>query len=161
MLEIRCNHPEYNQDVPLKIASRALIIKDNKVAVLYSQKYKAYMTPGGGLERGESLEEACIREAKEETGILVKPLEKIAILDCNYPKIRIVHHYFVCDYIEDLEQIQQTLHEQDQDLILKWLTLEEVKQAYGSHTEMYKYDIWMQYESIIIPELRKYLINKS
>lgn len=80
MLKIRINDSEFNQDVKIKIASRALIIKDNKVAILYSKKYNAYITPGGGIENDETLEEACIRETKEETGLIVKPIKSTYLI---------------------------------------------------------------------------------
>ncbi|QMS85266.1 NUDIX hydrolase [Candidatus Xianfuyuplasma coldseepsis] len=157
MLEIRVNSSAFNQEVRKKIASRALILKGNEVAILYSKKYNAYITPGGGVEENETLEQACIREAKEEAGLIVKPIEQIAVLDCNYPKIRIIHNYFVCELIKEVDDTNRTDHEIDQDLELRWLSLEGLKQAYATHTENYKYDTWMQREFIVIPELRKYL----
>ncbi len=160
MLEVRINDETLNQDVKTKIAARALIIKDNKVAVLYSKKYNAFISPGGGVEKNETLKEACIREAKEETGLVVKPLEKIAVLDCNYPKIRIVHNYFVCEVIEEGTDTFRTEHERDQELELRWLSLIDLKQAYATTSKSYKYDIWMQRELVVIPELRRFL-NKS
>ncbi len=157
MLEVRVNNSEFNQDVRKKIASRALIVKDNKIAILYSKKYNAYITPGGGIEENETLEDACIREAKEETGLIVKPIKQVAVLDCNYPRIRIVHNYFLCEYLSETKETERTDHEHDQDLELKWLSLKELKQAFATSTESYKYDTWMQNESIIIPELRGFV----
>lgn len=157
MLEVRINNSEFNQDVKLKTASRALIVKDNKVAILYSKKYNAYITPGGGVEDNESLEEACIREAKEEAGLIVEPIKQIAVVDCNYPRIRIVHNYFVCNVVGKTDSTDRTNHEKDQDLEVKWLSLEELKKAYATLTDSYKYGSWMQREFIAIAQLRSYL----
>lgn len=157
MLEVRVNDNELNQEVEKKIASRALIIRENKMALLYSRKYNAYITPGGGVEDNESIEQACVREAKEETGLIVQPIEQIAVLDCNYRNIRIVHHYFICHLISETDETSKTEHEIDQDLELVWMSLPELKQAYATHTINRKYDVWMQREYIVIPELRKYL----
>lgn len=57
----------------------AFIIKDKKilmVKVFYDNHY-FWTLPGGGIENGETPEQACIRELKEETGIdgeIVRPL---------------------------------------------------------------------------------------
>lgn len=157
MLKVSILESDYKKDVKHKIAARALIIKDNKVAVLFSRKYNAYITPGGGVEKNETIEEACVREVKEETGLIVNTIEKVAVLDCNYPNSTIVHNYFVCEVIKETNNTNKTDHEKDQDLELKWLNYKEVKHAFSSTTESYKYDIWMQREFSVIPELRRYL----
>ncbi|MCM1529826.1 MAG: NUDIX domain-containing protein [Alistipes sp.] len=54
-------------------SARAIIINDGKIAMVYSQKYDYYKFPGGGIEAGESREEALIREVQEETGLRIIP----------------------------------------------------------------------------------------
>lgn len=51
---------------------RAIIINDNKIAMVYSKKYNYYKFPGGGINKGEDNMDALIREVKEETGLIVK-----------------------------------------------------------------------------------------
>lgn len=56
----------------------AIIIKDNKILLLRRIKdgREYFVFPGGGIEKGESLEEAIIREAQEELGLKIK-IEKL------------------------------------------------------------------------------------
>lgn len=49
----------------------ALIIRDNKLLLAREKGHKLYLLPGGGVEKGESLEEALCRELKEELGVNV------------------------------------------------------------------------------------------
>lgn len=50
---------------------RSIIIRDGKVAMVYSQLYDYYKFPGGGIERGETQQQALIRETAEESGLRV------------------------------------------------------------------------------------------
>jgi len=49
-------------------ASRGILFKEGKVALLYVAKYNFHKLPGGGIEDGETSVEAFKREIKEETG---------------------------------------------------------------------------------------------
>jgi 8-oxo-dGTP diphosphatase len=46
-----------------------LLIRDNKLLIVKSNKHLEYLPVGGKIEPDESLEEALIREVKEEIGI--------------------------------------------------------------------------------------------
>ena len=50
---------------------RGIIIRDGKVAMVHSLKYDYYKFPGGGMEDGEGVEEALLREVVEESGLQV------------------------------------------------------------------------------------------
>lgn len=53
----------------------AVIIRDKKVLLMKRTTYPfegSWVIPGGYVDLGETLEESCIREAKEETGLDVK-----------------------------------------------------------------------------------------
>lgn len=52
---------------------RGIIIRDGKIAMVHSLKYDYYKYPGGGIEPGENLEDALIREVAEESGLSVIP----------------------------------------------------------------------------------------
>jgi len=52
----------------------AVIVQDGKV--LLSKQWDGYDFPGGKIELGETIEEALVREVKEETGFEVK-VEKL------------------------------------------------------------------------------------
>ena len=56
--------------------------------------------PGGMLELGESLTEGVRREVREETGLRIRPMESIAVLDrIRKNGRRVRYHYVLIDYV--------------------------------------------------------------
>lgn len=63
---------------PTRIGVKCLVEHDNKfLFIRNSYGSKKWTIPGGGVNRGESLESAAIRETREEVGIL--PMNPITI----------------------------------------------------------------------------------
>ena len=71
----RMDRQNYNPDgnVYRRPSARAIILKDGKVLLNHVAKYDCYEFPGGGIEAGETPEDAMQREVAEETGRIVIP----------------------------------------------------------------------------------------
>jgi len=62
----------------MKRATTVLIIEDGKVlAISRRNDHTDFGIVGGGVEDGETFEEGCIRECKEETGLTISDLTLI------------------------------------------------------------------------------------
>lgn len=62
-----------NGQVYARPSVRAVVVREDEVLLMYSQKYGYYKFPGGGIEPGENHAETLVREVKEESGYIVNP----------------------------------------------------------------------------------------
>jgi ADP-ribose pyrophosphatase YjhB (NUDIX family) len=59
-----------------------------------------WTVPGGTVELGEGLEEALVREMREETGISVRPQEVLLVFDrIEREGSQVRHHHVIIDYL--------------------------------------------------------------
>jgi len=56
----------------IRRASRAIILRAGEIAMVKSEREGFYKFPGGGIENGETREDALCREVREETGLIVQ-----------------------------------------------------------------------------------------
>ncbi len=88
--------------VPL-VGVGAIIVDGNEVLLIRrAQKPMkgCWSIPGGMLELGESLLEGVRREAREETCLVVEPVEVVEVLDRIYREDgRVRYHYVIVDYL--------------------------------------------------------------
>jgi len=89
-------------DAPL-VGIGAVIVHEGRVLLVRrgSEPLRGHWTlPGGVLEVGESLTEGVVREVREETGLLVEPLELVELLDrIHRLDGRVRYHYVIADYL--------------------------------------------------------------
>ncbi len=81
----------------------AVIIHDARVLLVRrgTEPLKGHWTlPGGMLELGEALLAGVVREVREETGLIVEPVELIELLDRIHREgQRVRYHYVIADYL--------------------------------------------------------------
>ena len=70
-----------------------ILIEDNKVALIERQRagLDYFVFPGGGVDEGESPEQAAIREAMEELGVAVAIRQKVAVIHLG-PKSKQIYY---------------------------------------------------------------------
>ena len=73
ILTMDCKDYDPNGTRKFRPSVRAIILREGKVLMIHSLKYDYYKFPGGGIEPGETLEEALCREVAEESGLSVIP----------------------------------------------------------------------------------------
>nr|WP_238996663.1 NUDIX hydrolase [Paenibacillus pinistramenti] len=59
----------------------------SKVLMVHNIDRDSWSLPGGAVETNETLEQAVIREAKEETGLDIKIFGLVALNECKFEKI--------------------------------------------------------------------------
>jgi 8-oxo-dGTP pyrophosphatase MutT (NUDIX family) len=72
------------------VAAGGVVMRDGQVALVHRPRYDDWTLPKGKLDRGESFEEAAVREVHEETGIrgrLVRELPATAYHVSGRPKV--------------------------------------------------------------------------
>lgn len=84
-----------------KIARAVVLSKEGKIAIIHLKRndifgdYDYYELPGGGVDVGESLEDAAIREIEEEVGVVAKIITPLGNL---YKKVRLCYLIFQSNY---------------------------------------------------------------
>ncbi|MBP2057949.1 ADP-ribose pyrophosphatase YjhB (NUDIX family) [Lactobacillus colini] len=85
-----------------KIDTRAAIFKDNKILLVHETMSDDWSLPGGWCDAYISATENCIKEAREEAGVEVKPIKLIAFQDRNKHNkpilaTKIMKAFFLCE----------------------------------------------------------------
>lgn len=100
-----------------------LVWRGDKFMICQRPKHKArgllWEFVGGKVERGESREDALIRECKEELDVIVKPLDVFCTVDHVYPDITIRLILFNAEIVSGTPKF---LEHAD----LKWITAEDI-----------------------------------
>lgn len=69
---------------PVTIGVRALVLHDDRVLLVRQHGNAEWVLPGGAANRGETLREATIREAWEETGVAIEAERLLGIFSTVY-----------------------------------------------------------------------------
>jgi 8-oxo-dGTP diphosphatase len=90
-------------DTPL-VGVGAIIIDDGRVVLVkrgHPPLLGEWSIPGGVMEVGETVREAAVREASEETGLKIETLELLGVYDrlLRDEQGRVRYHYLLVDFL--------------------------------------------------------------
>ena len=123
---------EYKIISKTRAASRGSVIENARMLISHEENVDYYSIPGGGLEKGETPEEGCIREIREETGYLVKPVCHFLTINEYYEEYKYTSYYFLCAIIGKLKQ-NLTANEIERGLVPKWTEPDKMLEIYAKH----------------------------
>lgn len=115
-------------EIPL-VGVGAIIIEDGRVVLVKRARpplQAQWSIPGGALEVGELVREAVVREAREETGLIVESGELLGVYDrvLRDSNQRVQYHYVLIDFL--CRRVGGELAAADDAAEVRWFTRYEL-----------------------------------
>ena len=115
-------------EVPL-IGVGAVIIEASRILLVkraHPPLQAQWSIPGGVLEVGELVRQAAIREAREETGLIVEPEALLGVYDriLRNAEQRVQYHYVLIDFL--CRRVGGELLAADDAAEVRWFTWEQL-----------------------------------
>ena len=132
MIHMDAQQDHQNREYPSAplIGVGAVIIKEGKILLVkraFAPGEGKWSIPGGLVELGEKLSDACERETEEETGLKVKVLELINVFDMidKDDQGRVQYHYVLVDFLAKPVGGAEKMSAEATEM--KWVTHQEAK----------------------------------
>ena len=118
-----------------RVSCRAIIIKDGRILLSHETNKGNYMSPGGGIENGETSEECVEREVLEETGYIVKAIKPFITINEYCYDTLYVNRYFICE-ITGNGQRNLTENEKFKKMEPEWVDLNKAEEIFGANESL-------------------------
>lgn len=115
----------------IRRASRGVLIKDNRIALLNVTKNNYHKLPGGGIEKDESLEVAFKRELLEEAGSDCEILDQggIVVEWRSQFKLLQISYVFLARVVGEVKQNKLEQSEIEEGFKLEWIPFEKIDEV--------------------------------
>ncbi len=113
-----------------RVAVGAIVIKDNRVLLVKRSQPPGeglWAIPGGGVELGETLQQAAEREIMEETGLTIQAKDPVYTFEVIEPDDagRPRFHYVIVDLMADY--VKGEVNPSDDASEARWVTPQELE----------------------------------
>lgn len=114
-------------DYPEVTVGAVILNPDNEVLICRSTKWNGkYVIPGGHIELGETMEEALIREVREETALEIYDIELLSLKESIYGKnFGDKRHFIFIDYLCRTDSYEIDLN--DEFDAYEWISLADLE----------------------------------
>ena len=114
-------------------AARGIVLRDEKILLLFTERYNDFSLPGGGVDEGEDITVALARELEEETGARnIQVREHYGFIEeyrphwkPEYDLMHMTSHFFVCDVAAKLANVRMESYEIANGMKPVWVSVSE------------------------------------
>ena len=161
---LRIDHdpvPDEFTDVVERAAVRAVIRRDALLLMVHSTVAGDYKFPGGGLELGESPDEALIREVSEECGRTVTRVGDAILVAVEHRRarepgafFRMESTYHECDVADEVHALRLDAYEHELAFEPVWVSIDEAIDVNRRILATGSAQTWVTRETAVLRALR-------
>ncbi len=158
-----------NTSVFSRYAVRSVAIKDNTILTIYSSTNGDYSLPGGGVELGESYQDALKREVKEETGyevirikelyVELKEIHRSKFREDNAEYFENNSYYYLVDVSEERGEQMLTESEIREGLEVRWEKIDFIIKNNHELMNTNQYPRWVIRETKVFEYIKDSIID--
>lgn len=116
-----------------RYAARGIVLREEQILLLFTERYNDFSFPGGGLDTDEDIIEGLVRELEEETGARdIQVLQNFGYIEeyrpywkPQYDLMHMTSHFYVCDIAQQLQPVRMESHEIANGMRPIWVDLHE------------------------------------
>lgn len=118
---------EFNNPIVRKSARGIALREDGQIAIFNKKHKNEYKLPGGGIDEGETPEEAFKREIMEETGSKLKDIQFLGITEelKSFDNFQQISYVYIARVIETKKELSLTQKEIEEGGELIWMFPED------------------------------------
>lgn len=92
-----------------EVRAVAILVKEDKVLLMFRKNFKEYYVfPGGGVEEGEDIKQAVLRELEEEASVQAKANKLLYKHIYDNEKEQ---YFYLCDYLSGIPELKKDTEE--------------------------------------------------
>jgi ADP-ribose pyrophosphatase YjhB (NUDIX family) len=153
-----------------RIATRAIVLKEDKILLLYTARYDDYTLPGGGVDGDEDILSGFKRELQEETGASnIRDIKEFGLYEemrpwykDDFDIMNMKSYCFSCKIDEQLGDTNFEDYEIKNGMHVVWLTITEaIKHNENVIAKSDKKGMSVERELFLLKLIQKELITSA
>jgi 8-oxo-dGTP pyrophosphatase MutT (NUDIX family) len=146
-------------------AVRAVILRGQELLMIYSANVGDYKFPGGGVDKGETHEQALVREVREECGMslfhvgneLCRVVEYALPMEQEYDVFKMTSYYYQCEVQDGFGVQKLDDYERDLGYVPAWINLDRAIEINKSLLDISKPPEWQEREVLVLEYVKQNL----
>lgn len=114
-------------------AARGIVLREEKILLLFTERYNDFSLPGGGVDENEDIQIALKRELEEETGARdIRVQSHYGFIEeyrphwkPEYDLMHMTSHFYVCEVAAELAEVRMESYEIANGMKPLWISVEE------------------------------------